>query len=120
MTTAFRVLSNAPTVDVMDEEMPVLERYVGIMCDRTSTCMNVNDGWRHLFTRKGRDIEAIPPPQMRYVNMQIGPRTRLATAGAIPWCPLLHLRVQVSETLVDDNSPGTTELYYMATIVRTL
>ena len=120
MTTAFRVLSNAPTVDVMDEEMPVLERYVSIMCDCTSTCMNVNDARRHLFTRKGRDIEAIPPPQMCYVDMQIGPRTRLATAGAIPWCPLLHLRVQVSGTLVDDNSPGTTELYYMATIVRTL
>ncbi|XP_067034829.1 uncharacterized protein KIAA1958-like [Acropora muricata] len=78
----------------MDEEMPVLERYVSIMCDCTSTCMNVNDARRHLFTRKGRDIEAIPPPQMCYVDMQIGPRTRLATAGAIPWCPLLHLRVQ--------------------------
>ena len=61
VTAAFRVLSNAPTVDVVDEVMPVLEHYVTIMYDRTSTCMNVNEARRHLFTRKGRDIEAIPP-----------------------------------------------------------
>ena len=61
MSAAFRVLSNAPTVVVVDEVMPVLKRYVTIMCDRTSTCMNVNNARRDLFTRKGRDIEAIPP-----------------------------------------------------------
>ena len=58
---AFQALSNALTVDVVDEVMPILERYVTIMYDRTSTCMKVNDARRDLFTRKGRDIEAIPP-----------------------------------------------------------
>lgn len=62
VTAAFRALSNAATVDVVDEVMPILERYVTIMYDRTSTCMKVNDARRVLFTRKGRDIEAIPPP----------------------------------------------------------
>ena len=96
VTAAFQALSNAPLVEVVDELMPILERYVTIMYDRTSTCMKVNDARRDLFTRKGRDIEAIPPPQMPYANMQRGPRTKLATAGAIPWCRLLRFRVQVS------------------------
>ena len=61
VTAAFQALSNAPTVDVVDEVMPILERYVTIMYDRTSTCMKVNDARRDLFTRKGRDIKAIPP-----------------------------------------------------------
>ena len=61
VTAAFRFLSNAPMVAVVDEVMPFLERYVTIMYDRTSTCMNVNDARRDLFTRKGRDIEAISP-----------------------------------------------------------
>ena len=61
MTAAFQALSNAPTVNVVDEVMPILERYVIIMYDCTSTCMKVNDARRDLFTRapKGRDIEAI-------------------------------------------------------------
>ena len=58
---AFQALSNAPTVDVVDEVMPILKQYVTIMYDRTSTCMKVNDAQRDLFTRKGRDIGAIPP-----------------------------------------------------------
>jgi len=41
--------------------MPILEHYLTIMYDRTSTRMKVNDARRDLFTRKGRDIEAIPP-----------------------------------------------------------
>ena len=61
VTAAFQALSNAPTVDVVDEVMPILERYVIMMYDRTSTCMKVNDARGDLFTRKGRDIEAIPP-----------------------------------------------------------
>ena len=61
VTAAFQALSNAPTVGVVEEAMPILERYVTIMYDRTSTCMKVNDARRDLFTRKGRDIEAIPP-----------------------------------------------------------
>ena len=71
MTAAFQALSNAPTVDVVDEVMPILERYVTIMYDCTSTCKKVNDARRDLFTRarKGRDIEAIPPPRMPYANI---------------------------------------------------
>ena len=58
--------------------------------------MKVNDARRDLFTRKGRDIQAIPPTSDPYVNMQRGPRTRLATVGAILWCRLLRFCVQVN------------------------
>ena len=61
MTAAFQALSNAPTVGVVDEVMPILERYVTIMYDCTSTCMKVNDAQRDLFTRtrEKRDIRDI-------------------------------------------------------------
>ena len=61
VTAAFQALSNAPAVDVVDEVMSMLERYVTIMYDRTSICMKVNDALRDLFTHKGRDTEAILP-----------------------------------------------------------
>ena len=60
VTAAFQALSNAPTVDVVDEVMPILERYVTIMYDRTSTCTKVNDARRDLFTRKGRHSSHSP------------------------------------------------------------
>ena len=50
LTAAFQALSDAPTVDVVDEVMPILERYVTIKYDRTSICMKVNDARRDLFT----------------------------------------------------------------------
>ena len=50
LTAAFQALSDAPTVDVVDEVMPILERYVTIKYNRTSICMKVNDARRDLFT----------------------------------------------------------------------
>ena len=41
--------------------MPIIERYVAIMYDSTSTCAKVNEARKDLFTRKGREIDAIPP-----------------------------------------------------------
>ena len=68
-TAAFQALSNVPTVDIVNEVMSILEQNFTILYDRTSICTKVNDVRRNLFTRKGRDIETIPPPQMPYVNI---------------------------------------------------
>ena len=38
VTAAFQALSNVPTVDVVDEVMPILKRHVTTVYDRTSTC----------------------------------------------------------------------------------
>ena len=59
---AFQALSNAPVVNVVDKVMVnILERYVTVMYDRTSTCRKVNDARRDLFTRKGRYTVAVHP-----------------------------------------------------------
>ena len=41
VTAAFQAPSNAPTVDVVEEVMPILEPYVTTMYE--STCMKRND-----------------------------------------------------------------------------
>jgi len=45
--------------DVLDA-MPVLERFVVLIYDRTSQCQRVNDARRVLFVQKGRTLEKIP------------------------------------------------------------
>ena len=98
VTAAFQALSNAPTVDVVNEVMPILERYVTITFDRTSTCMKLNDGWAEgPIPRKGRDIKAIPPTSDASRQHAKRSTTRLATAEAIPWCRLLRYCVHASE-----------------------
>ena len=44
-----------------DESMSVLESFVVLLYDRTSTETTVNAARRHLFTTKARSIEAMPP-----------------------------------------------------------
>lgn len=61
VTPIFQSLSNSPSISSVIDAMPMLERYVVIMYDRTSTCETVNDARKDLFTRKGRAIDAIPP-----------------------------------------------------------
>ena len=45
----------------MTSAIPILDRYTVLMYDRTSTCTTVNAARRDLFTRKAKDIEALPP-----------------------------------------------------------
>ena len=41
--------------------MPMLERFVILMYDRTSNCLDVNSCRCDLFVKKGRAMEALPP-----------------------------------------------------------
>ena len=51
-----------PVTEVLeDDEMRVLERFVILLYDRASTCSDINECRRILFTKKGRTVEAIPP-----------------------------------------------------------
>jgi len=45
----------------LEEALPIPERYVVALYDRASDSTDVNDYRRRLFTRKGRQLEAIPP-----------------------------------------------------------
>ena len=58
---AFKCLMNVLSIDTLQDVMPVLERFVVLMYDRSSICMNVNDAHKELFVHKGRSIESIPP-----------------------------------------------------------
>ena len=61
VTEAFKRLMNVPSIDTLQDVMPVLERFVVLMYDRSSICMNVNDAHKELFAHRGRSIESIPP-----------------------------------------------------------
>ena len=60
-TTAFMALSKMPTVQDVLNAMPVLERFVVLLYDRTSLCQGVNDAMKVLFAQKRRALENIPP-----------------------------------------------------------
>jgi len=61
VTEVFQSLSTALSISAVTEAVPVLERYTVLMYQRTSTCTMVSAARKDLFTRKGRDIESIPP-----------------------------------------------------------
>jgi hypothetical protein len=59
-TEAFARLSDSPSLPVVNELMPVIERFVTLMYDRTSACTSANEARKDLF--KGRTINyAISP-----------------------------------------------------------
>ena len=78
------------------EQLPTLERYVIITHDRSNTCKEVNEARRDLFTRKGIDIEGIPPWLMPCVCTQSDVHTKLGIAGARHWCHPIPSHVQVN------------------------
>ncbi|KAK4312975.1 hypothetical protein Pmani_015640 [Petrolisthes manimaculis] len=61
VTTAFCALAATPTIPTVEDYMDQLERFVILLYDRTSSQEHANEARKHLFTRGGRSIEAIPP-----------------------------------------------------------
>ena len=51
------------TVNITEDIILKLERFVVIMYCRTSGDMNVNTAWMTLFSQMSRNIDNIPPPQ---------------------------------------------------------
>ena len=62
VTNAFLELANTPT-DLSAINMSLIERFVILMYDRTSEIVKVNDSRRHLFSRRGKALESIPPTE---------------------------------------------------------
>ena len=60
VTTAFSELSNCPTT-ITEEHITLIQRYVVLLYDKTSSLADVNDCRQVLFTKKSRSIENIPP-----------------------------------------------------------
>lgn len=61
VTEVFQSLSAAPTISAVSDAIPVLQCFMVLMYDRTSSYTTVNAARKDLFTRKGRNIESIPP-----------------------------------------------------------
>ncbi|CAG2228323.1 unnamed protein product [Mytilus edulis] len=61
LTEDFKLLSDKPNEDCVNEAVLNIERFVVLMYDRTSECLGVDAARKDLFTRKGRSIENIPP-----------------------------------------------------------
>ena len=61
ITEVFKQLGENPTLVALQNATPLLERFVVLMYDRTSSCTRVNEARKDLFTRKGRSLELIPP-----------------------------------------------------------
>ena len=60
VTKAFKQLSSGSPV-IYDRYMVLLEHYVVLLYDRTSSSINVNEVRKQLFAHKGRLFAAIPP-----------------------------------------------------------
>ena len=80
-TTAFMALSKMPTMQDVLNVMPVLERFVVLLYDRTSLWKGVNDARKVLFAQKGRTLENIPLLLMHYYSTPREWLTKLAIVG---------------------------------------
>jgi len=60
VSSAFLQLSNKPTISCLDECLPLIERFVILMYDRTSQKYSMDSVRKHLFA-KGRQMEYLPP-----------------------------------------------------------
>ena len=46
---------------INSKQLEVIEQFVVLMYDITSPCTTVNQCRRHLFTQRGRSVDACPP-----------------------------------------------------------
>ncbi len=63
VTPAFCALANTPSVQCTEQWLPLLEQFVVLLYDCTSSLEHVNDSRKELFTKKGRAIDLLPPTQ---------------------------------------------------------
>ena len=60
-TKTFQTLSNKPSKEDVFNCMSVIERFVVLMYEKTSNLISVNECRQHLFVKKGKTMEALPP-----------------------------------------------------------
>ena len=80
-TTPFCALAALPTISTVDKYLGLLERFVVLLYDRTSSQKYVNEARKQLFTQSGRSIEAIPPTPEALGNTSTELLTNLASVG---------------------------------------
>ena len=63
---AFCTLASTP--NSVDEHLEVLERFVVLLYDRTSSEEKVNEAGKKLFSQKGKPMDGLPPTQAALVE----------------------------------------------------
>ena len=71
VSDAFLEMTNNLGGEISDACMIRLERFVVLMYDRTSDCLEVNEARKQLFIQKSRPLEAIPPTKAAYKACQL-------------------------------------------------
>ena len=61
LTNALIVMHSQPTIEDVNDNMAVIERFVCLMYHSATSRIEVNKCCRHLFTKKGRPLEGLPP-----------------------------------------------------------
>ncbi|KAH3854830.1 hypothetical protein DPMN_097381 [Dreissena polymorpha] len=61
VTTDFETLRDKPDIDSINECTSNIERFVVLLYDRSSECINVDEARKDLFIRKRCAIDNIPP-----------------------------------------------------------
>ena len=67
VTRTFLALSAGPD-EGTNEDVAVLERFTILLYDRTSDLVCIDEARKHLFTKKGRAMDAIPPTRAALVQ----------------------------------------------------
>ena len=68
VTPAFCTLASTPDPSSVNDQLEVLERFVVLLYDRTSTEVKVNEARKHLFSQKGRPMDGLPPTRAALVE----------------------------------------------------
>jgi len=67
LTEAMHNLSQV-TADVSAQIVSVLERFVILLYDRTSECLSLDQARKHMFTKKAKTLENIPPTSNAFLQ----------------------------------------------------
>ena len=65
---AFCALAATPSPQCIEQWLPLLEQFIVLLYDRTSSLELVNEARKELFTKKGRSIDRLPPTQAALVQ----------------------------------------------------
>ena len=61
VTNEFNLLSDKPSEDCVNESVENIERFVILLCDRSSECLRVDAERKDLFPKKGLSVDNISP-----------------------------------------------------------
>ena len=61
LASSLNSILNNLTIENLEKELPVLERFIVLLYDRTTTITTVNDQRKYIFANRGRSLESIPP-----------------------------------------------------------